>query len=79
MSINSNFQINGASGETLKPPDPRFLKQNRGSGGFRVFPEAPFIWKLLKIGLLRAKGLDNNLPNLGVGGAALVPSTPPEI
>ena len=30
MSIYSNFQINGASGETLKPPDPRFLKQNRG-------------------------------------------------
>ena len=47
MSIYSNFQINGTSGETLKPPDPRFLKQNRGSGGFRVSPEAPFIWKLL--------------------------------
>ena len=45
--IYSNFQINRASGETLKPPDPQFLKQNRGSGGFRVSPEAPFIWKLL--------------------------------
>ena len=43
MSIYSNFQINGASGETLKPPDPRFLKQNKGSGGFRDSPEAPFI------------------------------------
>ena len=30
MSTYSNFQINGASGETLKPPDPRLLKQNRG-------------------------------------------------
>ena len=29
MPIYSNFQINGASGETLKPPDPLFLKQNR--------------------------------------------------
>ena len=47
MSIYSNFQINGASGGNLKPPDPRFLKQNGGSGGFRVSPEAPFIWKLL--------------------------------
>ena len=28
--IYSNFQINGTSGKTLKPPDPRFLKQNRG-------------------------------------------------
>ena len=41
MSIYSNFQINGASGETLKPPDPRFLKQNRG------LEVTPFIWKLL--------------------------------
>ena len=30
MPIYSNFQINGALGETRKPPDPRFLKQNRG-------------------------------------------------
>ena len=30
MSTYSNFQINGASRETLKPPDPRLLKQNRG-------------------------------------------------
>ena len=30
MPICSNFQINGASGGTLKPPDPLFLKQNRG-------------------------------------------------
>ena len=29
MSTYTNFQINGASGETLKPPDPRLLKQNR--------------------------------------------------
>ena len=40
----SNFQINGVSGETLKPPDPRFLKQNKS---LEVSPEAPFIWKLL--------------------------------
>ena len=47
MSIYSNLQINVASGETLKTPNPRFLKQNRGSGGFRASPEATFIWKLL--------------------------------
>ena len=47
MSIYSNFKINGALGKTLKPPDLRFLKQNRGSGGFRVSPKAPFIWTLL--------------------------------
>ena len=35
MSIYSNFQINGASGETLKPPDPLFCFKKRGSGGFR--------------------------------------------
>ena len=29
MPIYSNFQINGALGESRKPPDPRFLKQNR--------------------------------------------------
>ena len=79
MSIYSNFQINGASGETLKPPDPPFCFKNRGSGGFRVSPEAPFIWKLLYIGILRAKGLDKNVPNLEVGGAAPIPPTPPVI
>ena len=47
MPIYSNFQINGALGETRKPPDPLFLKQNRGSGGFRVSPEALFDCKLL--------------------------------
>ena len=47
MPIYSNFQINGASEETLKPPDPRFLKQNRGSGDFRVSPEVSFICKLI--------------------------------
>ena len=47
MPIYRNFQKNGALGETWKPPDPLFLKQNRGLGGFRVPPKAPFIWKLL--------------------------------
>ena len=47
MPIYSNFQINGALGETRKPTDPLFLKQNRGSGGFRVSPEALFDCKLL--------------------------------
>ena len=47
MPIYSNFQINGAWGETRKPPDPLFLKQNREFRGFRVSPEVPFIWKLL--------------------------------
>ena len=47
MSTYSNFQINGASGETLKPPDPYFASIIGVSGGFRVSPEAPFTWKLL--------------------------------
>ena len=42
-------------------------------------PEAPFIWKLLYIGILRAKGLDKNVPNLEVGGADPIPPTPPAI
>ena len=29
--IYSNFKINGAGGETLKPTDPIFLRKNRGS------------------------------------------------
>ena len=30
MSIYSNFQINGTSGETLKPPGPYFASKIRG-------------------------------------------------
>ena len=45
MSIYSNFQINVASGETLKPPDSLFCFKNRGSRGVRVSPKVPFIWK----------------------------------
>ena len=30
MPMYSNFQINGASGETLKPPDPYFASKIRG-------------------------------------------------
>ena len=47
MPIYSNLQLNGASGESRKPPDPLFCFKNRGSGGFRVSLKAPFIWKLL--------------------------------
>ena len=36
MPINSNFKLNGASGETWKPPDPYFASKKGGmdSGGF---------------------------------------------
>ena len=44
LPIYSNFQVNGAYGETLKPPDTLFCFWNKGSGG--VSPEAPLIWKL---------------------------------
>ena len=47
MTIYSNFQINGASGETRKSPDLLFCFKNKGSEGFRVSPKAPFVWKLL--------------------------------
>ena len=77
MSTYSNFQINGASGETQKPPDPLFCFKNRGSGGFRVSPQAPFIWKSLYINILRVKGHDKNFSNLEVGGAAPARPTPP--
>ena len=40
MSIYSNFQINGASGETLKPPDPYFASK---IGGLEV---SEFLLKL---------------------------------
>ena len=68
----SNFQINEASEETLKPPDPLFLNQNRDldSRGFRVPPLALFIWKLLYIGILIAKDHNKSIPNLEVGWPA---------
>ena len=39
MPIYSHSQINGASGETMKPPDSLFCFKNRESGGFRVSTE----------------------------------------
>ena len=42
MSIYSNFQINGASGETLKRPDPYFVSKI-GVWSFRVSHEA--LWR----------------------------------
>ena len=79
MPIYSNFQINGALGETRKPPDPLFLKQNRGPGGFRVPPKAPFIWKLLQISIFRATDHYKIVPNLELGGQALTMPTPPVV
>ena len=39
MPIYSNFQINGASGETLKPPDPYFASKIRGLEVSEFFPK----------------------------------------
>ena len=79
MPIYSNFQLNRASGETGKPPDPLSMKQNRGSGDFRVSPKAPFNWKLLQIGILSDKGMGKNYPIFEVGVAFHAPPPPLEL
>ena len=57
---------------------PYFWSKIGVSGDLRISPEAPFIWKLLQIGILRAKG-HKNLSNLEVGGPAPARPTPPVI
>ena len=39
VSIYSHFQINGASGETLKPPDPHIASKTVGLEVFEFLPE----------------------------------------
>ena len=78
MPIYSNFQLNRAKGETRKPPDPLSMKQNRGSGGFQVSPEALFNWKLLQNGILSHKGMGKNYPIFEVGVASHAPPPPLE-
>ena len=79
MPIWSNFQLNGALGETGKPPDPLFCFKNRWSEGFRVSHKAPFNWKLLKIGILSDKGMGKNYLIFEVGVASHAPPPPLEI
>ena len=43
----------------------------------KVSPEAPFNWKLLIIGIVSAKGIRKNVPDLQVGGPAPASPTPP--
>ena len=45
----------------------------------RVCHEAPFYWKLLKIGSVSVRDIRKSVPNLQVGGSAPVPPTPPII
>ena len=66
----------GRNSETSRP---LFCFKNLGSGGFRVSPKAPFIWKLLQIGILRAKDHNKNFPNSEVGGQAPATPTPPVV
>ena len=79
MSIWSDFQLNGALGETQKPPDPLFCFKNRWSGGFQVSPKALFNWKLLQIGILSDKGMGKNYPIFKVSVASHAPPPPLEI
>ena len=57
MSIYSNFQINGTSGETLKPPDPRFLKQNRGLDVSEFLPKLHLFGNCYKSAYLEPRAL----------------------
>ena len=47
--------------------------------GDKSFPEAPFYWKLLKVGSVSAKGIEKNLPNFQVGWPAPAPPILPVI
>ena len=62
MSIYSNFQINGASGETLKPPDPRFLKQNRGLEVSKFLPKLHLFGNCYKSAYLEPRALTKTSP-----------------
>ena len=57
MTIYSNFQINGTSGETLKPPDPRFLKQNRGLDVSEFLPKLHLFGNCYKSAYLEPRAL----------------------
>ena len=60
--IYSNFQINGASGETLKPPDPRFLKQNRGLEVSKFLPKLHLFGNCYKSAYLEPRALTKTSP-----------------
>ena len=47
MLTYSNFQINGASRETLKPPDPYFASKIEGLEVSEFLPKLYFFWILL--------------------------------
>ena len=55
------------------------MKQNRDLKVSRVFPQAPYIWKLLKIRILGAKDHNKSVLNFEVRGPALASPTPPGI
>ena len=73
-----NFQINTALGETWKPPDPLFLKENRG-----WLEASEFHLKLFLIGncyksaYLEPRTITKT--NLEVGGQAPATPTPPVV
>ena len=50
---------------------------NVNTQSLKISPEAPFNWKLLKFGIVSAKGIRKYLPVLQVGGSAPAPPTPP--
>ena len=62
MSIYSNFQINGTSGETLKTPDPRFLKQNRGLDVSEFLPKLHLFGNCYKSAYLEPRAMTKTSP-----------------
>ena len=62
MSTYSNFQINGASGETLKPPGPRFLKQNRGLEVSEFLPKLHLFGNCYKSTYLEPRAMTKTSP-----------------
>ena len=62
MPIYSNFQINGALGETRKPPDPRFLKQNMGLEVSKFLPTLHLFGNCYKSPYLEPRALTKTSP-----------------
>ena len=60
--IYGDFRIYGALGETLKPPDPRFLKQNRGLEVSKFLPKLHLFGNCYKSAYLEPRALTKTSP-----------------
>ena len=64
-------------GEELSNKNSTFIAVKRDYFGLRVSPEAPFYWKLFKIGIRSAKDIRKDVLIFQVKGSAPAPPTPP--